>query len=74
MKQIGWKYYIVFCCILALLLTIVYFVFPETKGHTLEKIAEIFDGKKHTPGSEDFKIEKEDPMEKEVDSHVETVK
>jgi MFS family permease len=74
MKQIGWKYYIVFCCILALLLIIVYFVFPETKGHTLEEIAEIFDGKKHSPDSEDLKIEKEDPMEKEVEAHVESVK
>jgi MFS family permease len=47
MKQIGWKYYIVFCCILTLLLTVVSFVFPETKGHTLEEIAEIFDGDAH---------------------------
>jgi hypothetical protein len=52
----------------------VYFVFPETKGHTLEETAEIFDGKKHSPNSEDLKIEKEDPMEKDVDAHVESVK
>lgn len=44
MKQISWKYYIVFCCLLALLLVIVWVLFPETKGRTLEEIAEIFEG------------------------------
>ncbi len=45
MTNIGWKYYIVFCCLLAVLLVIVYLCYPETKGHSLEEIAEIFDGK-----------------------------
>lgn len=45
MKALGWKYYIVFCCILACLLVIIYFLFPETRGHTLEEIREIFEGK-----------------------------
>ena len=45
MKKIGWKYYIVFCCLLAVLLVIIWFLFPETKGHTLEEIREIFEGK-----------------------------
>ncbi|KAM0275058.1 hypothetical protein ACHAQH_007619 [Verticillium albo-atrum] len=45
MKAIGWRYYIVFCCILAVLLTIIWFLFPETKGHTLEEIRELFEGK-----------------------------
>lgn len=44
MQSIGWKYYIVFCCILAVLIVIIYFLFPETKGHTLEEIREIFEG------------------------------
>ncbi|EMD94380.1 hypothetical protein COCC4DRAFT_64797 [Bipolaris maydis ATCC 48331] len=44
MKAIAWKYYIVFCCILAVLVVVIYFVFPETKGHSLEKIKEVFDG------------------------------
>ncbi|KAI5928353.1 general substrate transporter [Camillea tinctor] len=46
MNAISWKYYIVFCCILAGLLVIVWFLFPETKGYTLEEIAEVFEGKK----------------------------
>lgn len=45
MGSIGWKYYIVFCCILACLLVIIWFLFPETKGHTLEEIREVFEGK-----------------------------
>ncbi|KAE9573532.1 Lactose permease [Colletotrichum fructicola] len=45
MKSIAWKYYIVFCCILGLLLGLIWFLFPETKGHTLEEIREVFEGK-----------------------------
>ncbi|CZT43895.1 related to hexose transporter protein [Rhynchosporium secalis] len=44
MTNLGWKYYIVFCCLLAALLGIVWFYYPETKGRTLEEIADIFDG------------------------------
>lgn len=46
MSNIGWKYYIVFCCLLVVLLILIWFLFPETKGYTLEEIAEIFEGKK----------------------------
>ncbi|CRK40282.1 hypothetical protein BN1723_015701, partial [Verticillium longisporum] len=45
MKAIGWRYYIVFCCILAVLLAVIWLLFPETKGHTLEEIRELFEGK-----------------------------
>ncbi|CAI6091884.1 unnamed protein product [Clonostachys chloroleuca] len=48
MKAIGWKFYIVFCCILAVLFVVIYFLFPETKGRSLEQVAEIFDGKNDT--------------------------
>ncbi|KAL3461882.1 general substrate transporter [Aspergillus heterothallicus] len=44
LENLGWKYYIVFCVILTGILATVYFYFPETKGHTLEEIAVIFDG------------------------------
>ena len=42
LNNLGWKYYIIFCVLLAIFPTISYFFFPETKGHTLESIAEIF--------------------------------
>ncbi|KAK5045722.1 hypothetical protein LTR84_009091 [Exophiala bonariae] len=66
MKSLSWKYYIVFCCILAFLFGIIYFLFPETKGHTLEEIREIFEGK--------LNVRTEDLEEKqsESNSHHET--
>ncbi|OAA50630.1 Fungal specific transcription factor domain containing protein [Metarhizium rileyi] len=44
LKNMGWKYYITFCCLLVMFFLITYFVFPETKGHSLEEIAESSDG------------------------------
>lgn len=43
MEAIGWKYYIVYCCVIFVELWIIYFLFPETRGRTLEEVAEIFD-------------------------------
>lgn len=40
----SWRYYIVFCCLLLFILCLIYFLFPETKGHSLEEIAVLFDG------------------------------
>ncbi|RMJ22160.1 hexose transporter, partial [Aspergillus sp. HF37] len=42
--NIGWHYYIFFCCFDFLVLANTWSVFPETKGHSLEEIAEVFDG------------------------------
>lgn len=40
---------IVFCCLLVLELTVVFFTFPETFGYTLEETAQAFgDGALHT--------------------------
>ena len=44
LDAIGWKYYVVFAVILASITVVVYFFYPETKGHTLEEMAVIFDG------------------------------
>lgn len=44
LDAIGWKYYIVFAVILVGVTLTVYFFYPETKGHTLEEMAVIFDG------------------------------
>lgn len=42
MSAISWKYYIVYCCIIAVELVVVYFYFPETSGYTLEEVGQVF--------------------------------
>lgn len=42
---IAWKYYIVYIVLLAQFLVVAYFFFPETRGHSLEQIADIFEHK-----------------------------
>ncbi|CAM1507971.1 Fc.00g048190.m01.CDS01 [Cosmosporella sp. VM-42] len=44
LEAIQWKYYFVFIAMLSLLLVTVFFTYPETRGHTLEQIAVVFDG------------------------------
>ncbi|KAJ5292305.1 uncharacterized protein N7443_008258 [Penicillium atrosanguineum] len=45
LDNIGWRYYIFFCCFDVVVLAVTWFAFPETKGYSLEDIAEVFDGK-----------------------------
>lgn len=44
LKNIGWHYYIVFDVLLVFMLIISFFLFKETRGYSLEEIAQIFDG------------------------------
>jgi MFS family permease len=44
MEAIGWKYYIVWVVMLGVWLVLIYFLFPETAGRTLEEVSQIFDG------------------------------
>lgn len=46
LENLGWKYYIVFDCILVGILATVWLYFVETKGYSLEEIAVLFDGPK----------------------------
>ncbi|RSH90688.1 hypothetical protein EHS25_001293 [Saitozyma podzolica] len=71
--NLGWKYYIVYVCILAAMLVAQYFLFPETKGRTLEEIKEIFDGEElHT--TEELRKQVVDGVDKAGDAkHLEGV-
>ncbi|KAI9150116.1 Lactose permease [Paramyrothecium foliicola] len=42
MDRLGWKYYLVYVCWLLVEIAIFYFLYPETKGYTLERIQEAF--------------------------------
>ncbi|OBT72738.1 hypothetical protein VF21_09004 [Pseudogymnoascus sp. 05NY08] len=42
MKNIGYRYYIVYACITAFSFVVFYLFYPETKGRTLEEIDDIF--------------------------------
>lgn len=44
LEAIAWKYYIVWCCVLLTNFLTIYFVFPETKGLSLEEVTQMFDG------------------------------
>lgn len=41
-RTIGWKYYLVYACIGAIIPIVVFFYFPETKGRTLEELDIMF--------------------------------
>lgn len=43
LANLGWRYYIVFLVTISLTIVTVWFYFPETKGRTVEQIAELFD-------------------------------
>jgi len=44
LEAIGWKYYIVFVVVLIIFCITAYLFYPETRGHSLEQMALIFDG------------------------------
>lgn len=39
---IGWKYFVVFACLTTITVIVLYFYYPETKGKSLEELAELF--------------------------------
>ncbi|KAJ5736039.1 uncharacterized protein N7483_001164 [Penicillium malachiteum] len=47
LAAIGWKYYVVWAVFNASFIPMVYFLYPETKGLSLEQIDYIFEGKGH---------------------------
>lgn len=49
LESIQWRYYLVFVFILAGGGLVIYFMFPETRGHSLEEMARIFGDDDSTP-------------------------
>jgi sugar porter (SP) family MFS transporter len=63
MDAIGWKYYIVYCCVIAVQIIVVYFYFPETKGLSLEEVSVIFEGEAAAVGAGAYRHgDVEDPV------------
>ncbi len=42
MTSLGWKYYLVYVVWVAVEVLVMYFVYPETRGHSLETMPEVF--------------------------------
>ncbi|KXJ85143.1 general substrate transporter [Microdochium bolleyi] len=40
--NIGWRYYVVFACLTAITVPVIYFFYPETKGEHMEELAKLF--------------------------------
>ncbi|KAH8891228.1 general substrate transporter [Thozetella sp. PMI_491] len=64
LSSIGWRYYIVYIVLTAISSVVVFLFFPETRGHSLEAIADVFEGpllvykhKGRAQGREDDRIE-----------------
>ncbi|SMY20577.1 unnamed protein product [Zymoseptoria tritici ST99CH_1A5] len=73
LENIGWRYYIVFCCLLVVFLAVTYFTFPETRGYSLEEISEVFDGPHSIPGVDTKDDEKHAGFKEHVEEYVEMV-
>lgn len=43
LEAIAWKYYIVYVVWLAIETTIIWFLYPETKGPTIEELSRLFE-------------------------------
>ncbi|KAM0333437.1 hypothetical protein ACHAQA_002099 [Verticillium albo-atrum] len=58
LEELQWKFYFVYIAILVIECFCIWFLFVETKGPTLEEIAELFDGPKaHVPHNLDQKAD-----------------
>lgn len=44
-KEIGWKLYVIYICWIAIEIVLIFFLFVETKGKTLEELGVVFEAK-----------------------------
>lgn len=73
LDSLGWRYYILFCCLIALIFGLIWFLFPETKGRTLEQITELFDGKQITVNADAVLQKESDVLVEQVEEENEVV-
>lgn len=66
MEAIEWKYYIVYCCLLAVYLILTILYIPETKGRTLEEVSILFDGAEAINENCDATIQTEELFDEKV--------
>lgn len=57
MDAISWRYYIIWCIVIGINLTLIFFFFPETKNRGLEEVAEIFDGPNALPDTKQLGLD-----------------
>ncbi|KAF2716049.1 general substrate transporter [Polychaeton citri CBS 116435] len=72
LEAIQWKFYFVYIAALAAMIPTIYFLFPETKGRTLEEIAVVFDGEEADGFPQAFTVNVADSKDSK-DAVVETV-
>ncbi|KAH7039885.1 general substrate transporter [Microdochium trichocladiopsis] len=70
LASLGWKFYIVYCCWLGVVLTVIIFMFPETMGRTLEEIAFIFDKEVYVNNTDAEKVLNNDGARESTEEHV----
>jgi MFS family permease len=66
LENIGWRYYVLFCVILAISVVVNWFLLPETKGRSLEELHELFD--KDLPAHANANTVLENVMAKDEDT------
>lgn len=76
LASIGWKYYILYICLLIIILVTIYFTYPETRGYSLEEVAVVFDGDEAAVPSEKEILDKIATAKEqlEVVEHVESTR
>ncbi|KAL8280346.1 hypothetical protein RQP46_007263 [Phenoliferia psychrophenolica] len=67
LAAISWKYYFVYIAVIAIMIVVIYVYFPETRGKTLEEIAEIFDGPLPSHGSASPEMDKVDGVKGDLE-------
>lgn len=71
LEKLHWKFYFVYIGCLLVFIVLIYALFPETKGRSLEEIAEVFDGpvaetEAHRSASVALSIAKEGGLEGKI--------